>query len=673
MIGLKHLSLFLFLLPILIYSQIPTGYYDSAQDLSGSELKRALNDIISDHIQYPYTSTSTDVWDILKETDEDPNNADNVILLYTGRSQEKEYLDHGSSWDYTQYDNGDGEYNESWNREHVWSKSHGFPVEIDTAYTDIHHLRPADRSVNSSRSNLDFDFSDFTHGEATECNYDSDSWEPRDAVKGDVARMMFYMVVRYDPGYHSDNSLYDLELVDYAGVDIGDPPGEPLFGKLSTLIQWHLQDPVDAFEQNRNEVIYNYQGNRNPFIDHPEWVESIFSPQLSSNTRIDFSRNSLSVEENIGSVSLELSIINADPLMATQCEVSLVGGTGSPSDLIDFTTTSITFPGGSTDLQSLLVLIYDDTIMELEETLIFSISNVSGGDSAFVGGSDTFVLTILPNDQVSAVPGLIISEVMDGNRSGGQPKFLEISNVTDESIAIGDFQVWRGSNGGDAVSIVQIPANTILNAHSSWVIASSSAGMAGAGYAAADQVSYTINGNGNDVYQLHASSGQYIDAFGLAGVSSAWYEDSFAQRLPNILSGGPSYSEAEWTITGLGSDSPANGSPGTPGSHISDPWVSVVDHFHPQTPDLIKVYPNPFNAGTMITFHLFESGHASIEVLDIRGKFVTTLVNADYALGSHQIQWKGTSANGSELPSGIYLVRLVTPTATQVQRLSILR
>ncbi|MBC8374583.1 MAG: endonuclease [FCB group bacterium] len=663
MISHKQTSLFILLLPVLILAQIPAGYYDATEALSGAELKTVLHDIISDHVKYPYTSTSTDVWDILKETDEDPNNSDNVILIYTGRSQAKT--------------ENSGESNTTgsnrWNREHIWSKSHGFPEEIDTAYTDIHHLRPADESVNSSRSNLDFDNGGEAHVEANECSYDSDSWEPRDAVKGDVARMMFYMVVRYDPGYHSDNSLYDLELVDYAGVEIGDPPGEPLFGKLSTLIQWHLQDPVDAFEQNRNEVAYGYQGNRNPFIDHPQWVESIFSPQLSSNTRIDFAGNSLSVEENIGFVSLQLSIINADPLVATQCQVSLTGGTGSPGDLIDFITTSIHFPPGSSELQSFEVLINDDAEVELEETLIFSISNVTGGDSAFVGGNDSFVLSILPNDRVSAMPGLIISEVMDGNRSGGQPKFLELTNVTDESMDIGDFQIWRGSNGGAAASVMQIPASTVLAAHTSWVIANSAAGMAGAGYNAADQISSAINGNGNDVYQLHSSSGQYIDAFGLAGVSTIWYENSFAQRHPNILNGGASYSVEEWTITGLSVDSPANGSPGTPGSHISDPWVSVVDHFHPQTPELIKVYPNPFNAGTMITFHMFDSSHATLDVFDIQGKFITTLANADYARGSHQIQWQGTSVTGTELPSGIYLVRLVTPTATQVQRLSILR
>ena len=657
------LSLLSMLLPTLLFSQIPAGYYDAAQDLSGSELKAALHGIVSDHVRYPYTSTSTDVWDILKDTEEDPDNPDNVILLYTGRSQPKTANSGESS---------DTESN-LWNREHVWSKSHGFPNEIDTAYTDIHHLRAADESVNSSRNNLDFDNGGTAHVEATECYYDSDSWEPRDAVKGDIARAMFYMVVRYDPGYHSDNSLYDLELVDYTGVDIGDPPGEPLFGKLSTLIQWHLQDPVDANEQHRNEVVFGYQGNRNPFIDHPEWVESIFSPQLSSNTTIGFTRNSLSVEENIGSVTLEISIINADPQVATQCDVSLTGGTGDASDLINFTTTSITFPAGSSELQSLEIVINDDELVEPQETFIFSISNVTGGDSAFVGGNNSFVLAILPNDQVSALPGLIISEVMDGNRSGGQPKFLEISNVTDGSMAIGDFQIWRGSNGGDPYLVLQIPTTTMLAAHDSWVMANSAAGMAGAGFDAPDQVASDINGNGNDVYELHSPSGAYIDAFGLAGVSTPWYENSYAQRSPHILMGGASYSAEEWTISTLSVDLPANGSPGTPGTHISDPWVSVMEHPHPQTPKLIQVYPNPFNAGTMISFQLFDSSQATLDIFDIQGKWVTTLVDAEAARGSHQVQWSGRSANGNELPSGIYLVRLETPNLTQVHRLSILR
>ncbi len=80
------------------------------------------------------------------------------------------------------------------------------------------------------------------------------------------------MVVRYDPGYDHNNNEFDLELVDYT------TPGnsDPILGKLSSLLQWHIDDPVDDFEINRNEVIYSYQQNRNPFIDHPNLVNFIW-------------------------------------------------------------------------------------------------------------------------------------------------------------------------------------------------------------------------------------------------------------------------------------------------------------------------------------------------------------------------------------------------------------
>jgi len=207
------------------------------------------------------------VWTSLEQTDEDPLYSSNVILLYTGRSQEKEYRDQGTSVDYSQYDGGDGIYNDSWNREHVWPKSHGFPDETDTAYTDIHHLRPADRTVNSSRGTKDFSWGDTWHDEATECKVSDTAWEPRDAVKGDVARMIFYMSVRYE-----NTGEYNLEMVDFIPTD----EYTPSLGKKSTLLQWHQSDPVDDFERNRNDVIYTIQGNRNPFIDHPEYADAIW-------------------------------------------------------------------------------------------------------------------------------------------------------------------------------------------------------------------------------------------------------------------------------------------------------------------------------------------------------------------------------------------------------------
>ncbi|PAE27343.1 ribonuclease [Paenibacillus sp. 7884-2] len=227
----------------------PDGYYDAANGKSGEQLKSALHDIIDDHTEISYSN----VWEALRETDEDPSNSNNVILLYTGRSQGK---------------NENGGNADDWNREHVWAKSHGdFGTSMGPG-TDLHHLRPTDASVNSSRSNLDFDEGGSEHTEAAGNYYDSDSWEPRDSVKGDVARMIFYMDVRYE----GDSGEPDLELNNQ--VNNG---SAPYHGKLSVLLEWHEEDPVDDLERRRNEIIYtDYQHNRNPFIDHPEWVAEIW-------------------------------------------------------------------------------------------------------------------------------------------------------------------------------------------------------------------------------------------------------------------------------------------------------------------------------------------------------------------------------------------------------------
>ncbi|WP_069203032.1 chitobiase/beta-hexosaminidase C-terminal domain-containing protein [Bacillus testis] len=225
------------------------GYYANADGKTGEELKTALHNIIKGHTQLTYDEVKY----ALRDTDEDPNNPDNVLLLYTGRSQAKDTF--GSGVD-------------DWNREHVWAKSHGQFGTAKGPGTDLHHLRAADASVNSSRGHLDFDNGGTPHKEATDNKYDSDSWEPADRVKGDIARMLFYMAVRYEG---TDGEI-DLELADRVSTY-----PEPLHGKLSVLLEWNELDPVDDFERNRNEVIYNdYQHNRNPFIDHPEWVNEIW-------------------------------------------------------------------------------------------------------------------------------------------------------------------------------------------------------------------------------------------------------------------------------------------------------------------------------------------------------------------------------------------------------------
>jgi len=222
-------------------------YYAGAYNKEGQALKKALHDIISEQKVLSYD----DVWDALKYTDEDPNNLNNVILFYSGKSSPKT--------------NSGGNVG-NWNREHTWAKSHGNFGTSKGPGTDIHHLRATDVQVNSARGNLDFDNGGSPVAGCNGCFKDSDSFEPPNRVKGDVARILLYMATRYEPG-----DKVDLELNDKVNNGTA-----PYHGKLSVLLQWHKQDPVDEYEKQRNERIYDIQGNRNPFIDHPEWVEKIW-------------------------------------------------------------------------------------------------------------------------------------------------------------------------------------------------------------------------------------------------------------------------------------------------------------------------------------------------------------------------------------------------------------
>lgn len=237
--------------PITTDGTLPAGYYSTAEGLSGTHLKAALA-IISAKGQV--SCTYKEVWDAISYTDEDHSNPSNVILFYTGRSTPKD----------NRYKGGKGP--DTWTREHVWAKSHGFKAPAtNPAYTDIHHLRPADKTTNSDRSERDFDVGGNPHDEAPDTFWDSDSWEPRDEVKGDVARMLFYMDVRYEG---ADQDVPDLSLVDRMT-----DKGEPHLGKLCVLMDWHRADPVDDWERARHRKEVQVQGNRNPFIDRPEFAE----------------------------------------------------------------------------------------------------------------------------------------------------------------------------------------------------------------------------------------------------------------------------------------------------------------------------------------------------------------------------------------------------------------
>lgn len=263
-------------------------FYQGVDPSDPTTLRATLHDAIDDHVRFPYSSSSTDTWDILETADQDPTNASNVLTIYENSSDVK-------------FGGGQGSYN----REHTWPSSYGFPDDGQSVpYTDTHHLRLSDVGYNSDRGSRVFGTCSAACTErVTQANagfggtgggYPGDSnwftgpdgnggtWEVWNHRRGDVARSMLYMDVRYEGGTHAvlgwtepDLVLTDnLSLVQGTGSNTS---GSAYMGRLATLLAWHEADPPDADERRRNEVVFAFQGNRNPFVDHPEWAACLFS------------------------------------------------------------------------------------------------------------------------------------------------------------------------------------------------------------------------------------------------------------------------------------------------------------------------------------------------------------------------------------------------------------
>jgi endonuclease I len=271
-----------------VSAQAPANYYNSVNTSSAATLRATLHAVIDDHTRVPYTATATDTWDVLELADQNPANGSTILDLYKNAA-------------YTKVGGGTGPYD----REHTWPKSYGFPNDGSTnyPYTDCHHLFCCDSSYNSSRSNKPYAIGTAAWTEKTtlvnngagggsgtfpgNSNWttgatNTGSWQTWGNRKGDVARALMYLDVRYEGGTHgvtgaSEPNLIltdDLNLIQASNT--GANIGVAYMGLKSVLLQWHNEDPVDAKEMARNNAVYLHQGNRNPFIDHPEWVACLF-------------------------------------------------------------------------------------------------------------------------------------------------------------------------------------------------------------------------------------------------------------------------------------------------------------------------------------------------------------------------------------------------------------
>lgn len=215
------LVLFGILLVVTIKGQMPAYYQGIDFSQSAAAVENELKSLIT-NTHSPLSYSDTYPW--IKLTDQDDNNTSNVILMYNGQSEPKVNTIGG----------GNTSNPEVWNREHVYPQS----LISTTAAGDLHHLRACDGVINNNRGNLPFASGSGSYGTV------SGGWYPGDDWRGDVARMIMYVHLRYDEPW----------------TDVG---------SLSLFLQWNVDDPVSDFEKQRNNTIHGAQGNRNPFIDQP--------------------------------------------------------------------------------------------------------------------------------------------------------------------------------------------------------------------------------------------------------------------------------------------------------------------------------------------------------------------------------------------------------------------
>lgn len=281
-----------------------SNYYNGVDSSSAAALRTSLHNLIDDHTAFPYTATATDVWDILEAADQDPTDSSKVLDVYRNRKYTKVTDRSGPT--------GPNNYN----REHTWPNSLGFNDlnGLDSQgrpyspYVDCHMLYASASDYNSNRGNKPFDNCNAGCTEnPTDANGgngggtgvypgnsnwvqgsdgNSGTYEVWGKRKGDVARAILYMDIRYEGGSAATGQPEpDLIVTNNRSLIQNTPSGQVpatgYMGVLDVLLAWHAADPPDAQELLRNEVVFSYQGNRNPFIDHPEYAACLYQNQCT--------------------------------------------------------------------------------------------------------------------------------------------------------------------------------------------------------------------------------------------------------------------------------------------------------------------------------------------------------------------------------------------------------
>ena len=604
-----------FLLTTFVFAQVPANYYSSATG-SGYALKTQLEAIIdntNDGLSPEYTSTDPGyggLYNTYLTSDVDLyyENNGSMLDMYSEKPTGLDSYEYFYNSNPSQQDMGTGGTAEGqfYNREHIIPQS--VFNQATPQRSDAHFVVPSDKYVNGQRGSFPFGVvasasntysNGSKRGTSGITGYSGTVFEPIDEFKGDIARMHFYFATRYESTIANYN-MYDMFIFQNNSQVFTDT-------FLSLLLQWHTNDPVSIREIDRNNAIFVEQNNRNPFIDHPEYVNAIWSPG-PADTQAPTTPTNL-VASNPTSNTIDLAWTEStDDTAVTSYDVYVNGAfyVNTASNNTTYTVTGLT-PETP----------YSFTILAKDAANNMSALSASASGTTLAGSSGS--------------SDLYFSEYMEG---GSNNKALEIANFTGAAITnLSTYELRLSSNGNAAwTATYNFPVTATIANNDVYVIGNGGLAVC---TGVVDNTNSTITGfNGNDAIGLF-KNGVLIDILGTLGNSATFAQNTTLVRNALVTGGNTTFDINEW-------NSFASNTCSDLGQH-SQAALSVTSI----NKNEFKIYPNPIN-GNLLNIEVKQN--TRFEIYDILGK---KILEGNVTPTHQQI-------SVSRLNKGVYILKLET-------------
>jgi endonuclease I len=588
------------------FAQIPTGYYTTATG-TGYTLKTQLYNIIKGHTNNGYAGLYVTYQ--TSDVDNFYENDGTVLDMYS---------ENPSGTDPYNYSTGTtqrcGNYvveGDCYNREHIIPQS--VFNEQSPMVADAHFITPTDGKVNGIRSN-------YPHGTVGTATYTSQNggklgsssvsgysgtvFEPINEFKGDIARMYFYFATRYE----NTVAGYSYPMFDGSG----DKVFTTAF--LNLLLAWNAQDPVSAREIARNNAIYARQNNRNPYIDHPEYVNQIWGGTPSSDTQAPTAPTSLaSTSKTATSITLSWTA-STDNLAVTAYDIY---ANSALKTTISGTTATIT---------------------GLTAATAYSIYVKAKDAAGNISASSNTISVTTDSNGTGSTTDLLFSEYIEGS---GNNKALELANNTGTTINLSAYTIKKQTNGAGSWSTGLALSGT-LTTGSKFVIVHNqiSSSCYATGSANISTTATELAYNGNDPIGLF-KNGVLIDIIGtFNGGTANFAADVTLRRKSTVTAPSATFNlSSQWDSFGVDTCSDLGAKSGNDGT------LKVTEKVFTELKSL-TIYPNPSQGNFTVYFNNLEAPY-SIGIISILGQKVFEKLNTTDSLSTI-----------NNVPKGVYIVRI---------------